>query len=83
MDAVAAVVKDIVLVSGKLPSLVNVVHPRRSSWSDVLENVNKHLPQGRLPFIPFSDWIRKLEERSIFATAEDLNRMVSWRDVHP
>ena len=48
MDALASIVVDVVLETEKLPTTLNVVHPHRATWRNVLNGVNTalgaHLP---------------------------------------
>ena len=77
MDALASIVVDVVLETEKLHTTLNVVHPHRATWRNVLNGVNTALG-AHLPFIPYKDWLSKLEE---FAATEDsqeyLDKIVS------
>ena len=59
-----------------LPALVNVVHPRPTSWDIILAGLRKEVGED-VPVVPLDDWVAKLEALSTTATAEDLTRVVS------
>ena len=75
MDVVAGVFVDLVVTSGQLPPLLNVVHTQTVSWHLVVENINRYLPKS-LPLIPAAEWLAKLESSSINPSSEDLERIV-------
>ena len=76
MDAVSGAFTDLVLADTDLPQLVNLTHPRRVSWRDIFKNVNAQL-NPRLPFLPYSEWLSKLEQLSENAGSEDMEKVVS------
>ena len=55
--------------------LVNVVHPHPTSWDIILRGFCREL--GGLPLVPFSQWLTKLEERSLKAGEDDMVTIVS------
>ena len=75
MDAVASAVADFVLAAQDLPNLVNVVHPRRVGWHEILEHVNRHL-SSPLPFVGFDEWVERVASWSANPSAEDLKQVV-------
>ena len=72
MDALASVVVDLVLADAKLPLALNVVHPHRAKWQDVLDGVNA-ATGAKLPFIPYKQWLARLEE---FASQENSQQLL-------
>ena len=77
MDALASIVVDVVLSTERLPSTLNVVHPHRAAWHDILEGVNKALG-ANLPFMPYKDWLARLEAFAAQENSqENLERVVS------
>ena len=76
MDAVAETVLDLIVSEAQPAPLLNVVHPRPSPWHEVYANVNEALG-AHLPFVPYHEWISKLEALAITATPQDLERIVS------
>ncbi|KAI0337721.1 acetyl-CoA synthetase-like protein [Trametopsis cervina] len=60
IDAVADIVRDLVLAKEPVTPLVNVVHPRCISWEEVFKLLNDALDKP-LPMVPFAQWIEKLE----------------------
>ena len=76
MDAVSGAFTNLVLADTDLPQLVNLTHPRRVSWRDIFKNVNTQL-NPRLPFLPYSEWLSKLEQLSENAGPEDMEKVVS------
>lgn len=84
MDAVATMVLDLVTSSAPLPPLVNVVHPRPTSWKDVFQNINLNLDRTPLRLVPFDDWLRAVEDRAVSCSAKDLERLVrAFRTYFP
>ena len=72
MDALASIVVDLVLSDDKLPLTLNVVHPNRARWEDVFNGVNA-AARVNLPFIPYKQWLARLEE---FATQENSQQLL-------
>lgn len=82
MDAVARAVVDVVL-GREAPELINVVHPRPAKWSDVFGAMQAELGVT-LPFVPFDEWVKRLEAVADNASASDLEKIVGsllsdWR----
>ncbi|EKM57056.1 uncharacterized protein PHACADRAFT_208208 [Phanerochaete carnosa HHB-10118-sp] len=75
MDAVANVVKDVVLSEDKLPALINAVHPRPVPWKQVVEDINLCLYDRPLNVVPYGVWLEELERAASNATTEDLERI--------
>ncbi|KAJ3997443.1 hypothetical protein F5050DRAFT_1419742 [Lentinula boryana] len=77
MDAVTSVIMDTAFLEDRAPFAVNVVHPRPTSWSVVMQNIRhalireKALSSGDLPLIPFRAWIIELEKH-INSFSDDL-----------
>ncbi|GJE92597.1 acetyl-CoA synthetase-like protein [Phanerochaete sordida] len=74
LDAIGEMYVDWVNARDDLPALVNVVHPRPTSWDVVLAGLRAEVG-GNVPVIPLDDWVSKLEALSTTATAEDLTRV--------
>ncbi|KAH9951150.1 hypothetical protein B0H21DRAFT_855734, partial [Amylocystis lapponica] len=72
MDVVAHAMVD-VLTSEHTPMLVNFLHPRPVPWSEVLDAMNHELELA-LPCVPLEDWVRKLEDISESASAQDMEK---------
>lgn len=80
MDALAAVVVDVVLTTEKLPLTLNAVHPHRAAWRDVLHAVNA-ASGANLPFVPYKEWLGKLEEIAAQENSQEtLEKIVSSSD---
>lgn len=77
MDAVATAATDFVLSSEHLPALVNVVHPRPSSWRGVMESINSSLGR-KLKLVPFADWLGAVEAIGSRGTSADVERVVGF-----
>ena len=83
MTTVAESVRDVVLSVTKNPDplLVNFVHPRPVSWKTVFQAISDALPQ-KLPLVPFSDWLAKVDEAAKDATASDIDKIVRFPSAH-
>ena len=75
LDAIGQAYVYWILSQEKLPSLVNFVHPRPTSWDIILKGINEEL-SNNLPIIPLTEWVVKLESVSAEPTAEDLEVIV-------
>ncbi|KAJ3537775.1 hypothetical protein NM688_g6625 [Phlebia brevispora] len=77
VNIVASSIKDLILTQAELPRLVNVVHPRPTPWSSLMENINKYLclPEGPLPCISLPDWVTRLERLSESVSTEEFDRV--------
>lgn len=82
MNTVSQAVLDIGL-SVKAPTIaLNIVHPRPSRWSAIIESIADALhrtgiTQDVVPLVPFSEWLGRLEQRSQGADAVDMANIVS------
>lgn len=75
MDAIGRMYIDWLLTDGELPPLVNVVHPRPTTWDVVFRGIQEELGY-ELPVVPMDIWVEKLEARAVDATAEDIENVV-------
>ena len=82
VDAIAKAYTELVLSeNGKLPQLVNFVHPRDTAWEVILRGV-KNAVDVDLPLVPVKTWIDKLRALSAAASAETLLEVVSqWSSL--
>lgn len=78
LDAIAEAYIDWVVARNELPPLVNVVHPRPTSWEVILRGLREELG-GTLPIVPLPEWAARLEARAASPSAEDLVNIVSPR----
>ncbi|KAI0698146.1 hypothetical protein BC835DRAFT_1413279 [Cytidiella melzeri] len=60
VDAVADIVRDLVLSEQRVSQVVNVLHPRPVLWDHVFRLINDAL-DARLPIVPYAQWLEKLE----------------------
>lgn len=74
LDAIGRMYIDLLFPDAQLPQLVNVVHPRPTSWSEILNGLSSEL--GNLPIIPLTEWVSRLEAKSTHAGAHDINDVV-------
>ncbi|KAJ7486758.1 putative aminoadipate reductase [Mycena latifolia] len=70
-EAVARAIVDAAL-SAESPFAINLVHPRPVPWDTLMSSMARI---ARRPLIPFPDWVRQLQARSLRATAEDLDNI--------
>ena len=75
-DAIGGIYVDWILRRDDLPPLVNVIHPRPTTWNIILNGLCEELGV-RLAVTPLRDWVQKLEERSANMTSQDLKHIVS------
>ena len=75
MDKVAPIVLDVVLSPESPPEVLNVVHPRPTSWDVILRGLREELG-GNLPLVPLTEWVAKLETYSANPTKNDLEAIV-------
>ncbi len=80
MDAVAGIVRDIVVSDEPVPKTVNVSHPRPVLWNEVFKLLNDAL-DANLPMIPYAKWLKKVEALSQDPTPKVLEDVVSNRGM--
>lgn len=80
MDAVAGIVRDIVVSDEPVPKTVNVSHPRPVLWDEVFKLLNDAL-DANLPMIPYAQWLEKVEALSQDPTPKSLEDVVSFQSV--
>ena len=85
MDIVSQAILD-VMFSSQAPTIaLNIVHPRPSQWSSIIQSVADALHragvvQENVPLIPFGEWFERLEQRSKGADADEMANIVSLSD---
>ena len=75
LDAIGRAYVDWVLCKQALPPLVNTVHPAPTTWDVILKGLSEELGDA-VSVVPLQDWVKKLEERAMNPTAEDLGDIV-------
>lgn len=87
MHVVSQAILDVAL-SNQVPTIaLNIVHPRPSHWSTIIRSIGDALHHAGatkkvVPLIPFSEWLDRLEQRSEGADANDMAKIVSFRNDH-
>lgn len=76
MDVVASTVNDLIHSTDNTAQLLNVVHPRPTSWNDIFTSVNTELAT-QLPFVPYAQWLDKLSALASDASIEQMKEVVS------
>ncbi|KAJ7731236.1 putative aminoadipate reductase [Mycena metata] len=71
-EAVSQAIVDAALSVEKPPFAINLIHPRPIPWDDVISTMARIV---RLPLVPFADWVKQLEDRSVGATAADIENI--------
>lgn len=66
---------DLVTSQEDLPQVVNVVHPRPTSWTVITSGIREELG-GNLPVVSLQEWVAKLDAFPTEVTKEDLQRIV-------
>ncbi|KAF7973245.1 hypothetical protein HWV62_15753 [Athelia sp. TMB] len=80
VDVVSQAVLDVAL-SEQAPTLVlNIVHPRPSQWTTIIEAIGHALHRAgvtemAVPLIPFGEWLGELEQRAVGADADAMARI--------
>ncbi|CAA7263094.1 unnamed protein product [Cyclocybe aegerita] len=76
MDAASRAILDIALTPERPPLALNAVHPRPVLWQDIMQAIAKEIPPrdgvDGIPFVPFSQWVERLEERAKYGDEADL-----------
>ena len=67
---------DLLTTQGPLPQVINVVHPRPTTWMEVLNGIWEELG-GRLPFVSLQEWVSRLDTLPLDASSDQLQRVVS------
>lgn len=75
MDTVAGAVLNLVLSRESPPDVLNVVHPRPARWTEVFGTINDALG-AQLPFVPYAQWLAKLEALATNADNGQLEAVV-------
>lgn len=88
MDVVSRAILDVAFAVESPSTALNVVHPRPSAWSAIVDSIAGALHHAvitadRLSIIPFAEWFDRLEQRATQAGAEDLANIVSFPDFRP
>lgn len=77
VDAVAGIVRDIVVSKEPVPKTVNVSHPRPVLWNEVFKLINDALG-AHLPMVPYAQWLEKVEALNQNPTPQTLEDVVSF-----
>lgn len=75
MSAVASAVRDVVVSAEPLPPLLNVVHPYPVPWHAVMADLKAAIGSD-LPIVPYSEWLKSLEEVAASPSAKDMQLVV-------
>ena len=75
LDAIGQTYVDWVVSTDDLPKLVNVVHPRPTTWDVILQGLRWELGYD-ITVVPLEQWVAKLEKHGTNPTTEDLENMV-------
>ncbi|KAJ7718257.1 putative aminoadipate reductase [Mycena metata] len=71
-EAVSQTIVDTALCGEKPPFAINLVHPRPIPWDDVISSMARIV---QLPLVSFAEWVQQLQDRSVGATAEDIEHI--------
>ncbi|GJF00089.1 acetyl-CoA synthetase-like protein [Phanerochaete sordida] len=80
LDAVGEAYIDWALARDELPFVVNVVHPRPTTWEVVLRGLRAELGE-RFGVVPVQQWLAKLEEHAQDPSAEVLVQMPALKII--
>jgi hypothetical protein len=80
-DAVSQAILDVAFGNDKPERALNLVHPRPTPWHNIMEAASNNLVKGgitkeRLPLITFEKWFSRLQDASVGASDETINRIV-------
>ncbi|KAH8088908.1 putative aminoadipate reductase [Cristinia sonorae] len=83
METVCNTILDVVTASHpeRLPSLINIVHPRPISWRSIMQDVSHALGAGEksLPLIAFDEWLAKVEGAASNDTKEGFESVPAFK----
>lgn len=81
-EDVATAVLDITFAESA-PQSLNIMNPQRARWSDVMTSIRDAILEQKLShrdcltFVPFVEWVTRLEKKVASASSEDLAHIVS------
>lgn len=83
MDVVSQAILDVAFSKQPSSIALNIVHPRPSQWSSIINSVADELhrarvSQIRLPLVAFQDWFGRLEEHSKGVDVDEMANIVSF-----
>lgn len=67
---------DLLTSNEPLPPVINVVHPRPTTWKEILHGIWDEL-DGEYPFVTLQDWVAKLDALPTNVSNEELQKIVS------
>ena len=73
LDAIGQVYVDWILAVDPLPTLVNMVHPKPTTWGVILRGLREEI-SGDLEVVSLNEWVRRLEDAE--ASCKDLSDIV-------
>ncbi|KAJ3543082.1 hypothetical protein NM688_g5900 [Phlebia brevispora] len=74
LDAIGQMYIDVLVSPDTLPQVVNVVHPRPTTWTEVLDGIREELG-GHLPFVSLDEWVAKLDALPAEVSNDELQRI--------
>lgn len=77
LDSIGEIYADWMLSTDSLPFLVNVVHPRPTTWEAILQAIGDALGM-KLCVVPLGEWIKRLENRATDASLKELEHLVCF-----
>lgn len=75
LDTIGEIYVEWMFSPSALPPLLNLVHPKQTSWDVVIKGIMQGLGKP-LPVVPFDKWIRQLGKLSANASKEELSSIV-------
>ncbi|KAF7980198.1 hypothetical protein HWV62_39287 [Athelia sp. TMB] len=80
MHTVSQAILDVAFAEERPPMALNIVHPRPSSWSYIVQSISDALQhegviEEPLPLVPFTEWFDRLEQRSKGADEQEMSRV--------
>jgi hypothetical protein len=79
-DTVAQVIRDASLLTDSPPPCMNLTHPRKAQWQVLLRAMATAANSDEEPkFIPFLEWVKRLESSAEGAQAKDMQNIVRLR----
>ena len=78
LDAIGSMYLDLLTSDETLPSVINVVHPRPTTWKEMLHGIWEELGAS-LPFVTLEEWVKRLDALPTAVSNEELQKIVSDR----
>ncbi|KAG1821535.1 uncharacterized protein BJ212DRAFT_903805 [Suillus subaureus] len=78
--AISNAILDVAFAAEEPPIVVNLVHPRPTAWKTLIQPIAEAMVEHKitsspLPFVPFSEWLERLESSAKDVSEETMKRI--------